>query len=217
MRKIAAQVARGGTRTQQDEFVAEALSELFVCRAKSPPRIASYDPTRGSLEPWLAGTLKNVWLSRLRAASSEPDNSFVSLDPTRTADHSPAILPWHHAADLLDILFNAADEDRIASWPPRERVELMCMSGLFVKLTETVWGQYLRDYESCTSIPLARPFPPAAVLAAENPADRTRPLAAALGLKSNTLSVRWMRAHQRLGELDVIRELRDAAGQGEQS
>lgn len=204
VRRVAAEVTKGGPG--RDDFIDDALAELFAPRAKAAPRISGYDPDREFL-PWLAATLRNAWFDRTRR-KERPTTALVDGDALAAPSRD---LPWSHAMDLLGVPFSVADEAAIRRWTPRDRVEALCLSGLYVKLEALAWDGFLCDYENATGRPLPRPFPTTVVSDAGSPRVRTRPLAAALGIdKPNSLSVRWSRHKERLGRLDFVQELRDS-------
>ena len=204
-RRIATEVTHGWDGWERDDFIDRALTELLAPRPHAVARILLFDPKVGPLEGWLATTLRNLWRSTCRRR----------VPPTASlpADHAAPEerLEFAEAENALGLPFSDADLRRIDVWKPRERVELLALSGLFVKVPPDTWERFLAECGRVLKRTLARPFPPEEVLAGDDPAARTRPLAAALGVRPNTLSQRWKRGKERLDGLDFVRQLRDAA------
>jgi len=211
--RVATEVARGGTRTQRDDFVADAVSEVFGPRAKARPRVELYDSSVGPFEPWVATTLRNLWRSRLRPGRQRS----AAIDPHVVTRYATPAIPWGRIVDHLGTPYSAPDLARIDGFQPCVRVELLSVSGLYVKLAfaESAgrWDEYLDETEPIYNRPIARPFPPAETDSADcpEPGDRIRLIADALGIRPNTLSQRWKRKHHLLETLDFLRELRAAA------
>lgn len=216
VRRIAAEVARGGTRTQRDDFLADAVAEVCGPRAKARPRIDLFDPVLGAFEPWVAVTLRNLWRSRVRPGRRRP----TAIDPQAVSRYATPVIPWGRIVDHLGTPFTPPDRIRIDGWPACVRVELLSVSGLHVKLAcggaAGEWDDYLDVAEPSYGRPLARPFPPAEAESADcpEPGDRIRLIADALGIRPNTLSQRWKRKQPLLESLDFIRDLRGAATDG---
>jgi DNA-directed RNA polymerase specialized sigma24 family protein len=207
VQRIARQVARGAGHTERDEFVQESLALVLARRAKmSPPRICEYRPGEGALSGWLLTVLGRCWIDRLRRARrrARPLDEPAQI-PAR--DLGPG--NWPETATALTHPFADADLDRLASWDARHRLEVLCLAGLWLKVPSPLWEGWVRAYEAGRSVSLGRPFPPDDFLALDDPAARTAPLARLLAYgRVNTLSVRWLRGHHRLEELDFVRELR---------
>lgn len=205
VQRIALEVTRGWSGWEKDDFLDNALSDLLAPRPRSQPRILLYEASRGSLEGWLASTLRNLWCSARRRRV--PTTSTLPADVPSPESR----LDLEEPANALGLTFEEADLRRIEGWPPRVRVELLTMSGLFVKVPPDMWERFLNEWELERHQTLVRPFPPEKVFAAEDPAARTQPLAAALEMPANTLSQRWKRGKERLDELDFVKQLRRAA------
>lgn len=205
VRRTAEAVARGGTRTQRDDFADDALGLLFGPRDGGRPRIALYDPAKGGLGPWLASTLRNAWRSRQR---SERRHRLAPLTGDEPAGDPPPF-PWERLGDLLGSPFGSADQGRIAGWKAGERVDMLALSGLWLKLPPAEWESYLVAAEGVYRVTLPRPFPPPGV-SHESPADRQQRIAKALGIRGNTLAARWKRKKHLLADLGCLRDLHTA-------
>ena len=151
-----------------------------------------YDSAVGPFEPWVATTLRNLWRSRLRPGRRHP----AAIDPQVVTRYATPAIPWGRIADHLGTPFPRSDLERIADWSPCVRVEILSVSGLYVKLAcgESAgrWDAYLDETEPIYERPIARPFPPAETDSADcpEPGDRMRFIADALGIRPNTLSQR---------------------------
>src|SRR5262249_35009493 len=115
---------------------------------------------------------------------------------------------WPDEPDLYIGIFSPADLDRIGRWNAADRVELLCLAGLWRKVTEKIWELWLTEYEARRRVVLVRPFPPPWFVSYHDPPSRTRVLAPALSRANrNTLTQRWWRGQHRLGELHFIQSL----------
>jgi hypothetical protein len=206
--RIAAQVARGGNCTQQNDFIDESLTLLFEPRGDGTTRLSRYDPHKGKIEPWLAVTLRNLWRSRLRTGRRRP----ITMDPSTLSSYAAPQIPWDQAMDQLGCRFSEIDQARIDAWTPALRVELLAISGLCVKYQNDAddarWEHYICEAEEVFQTDLPRPFPPVPVSERQQPSDRIRSIADILGILPNTLSQRWKRNQKLLETLDFIRDLR---------
>jgi hypothetical protein len=108
---------------------------------------------------------------------------------------------------LFAELFSAADLEVVRGWGTRWRIELLCLSGLWVKVPEADWESWLVEYEAAVNRRLGRPFPPGDFLGHDDPRARLAPLARALGIRRNTLATRWHRARGRWRDLVCLRDL----------
>lgn len=204
VQQVAERVAHNGTRTQRDDFVADALTLLCGPREHSRPRVELYDPTRGPFEGWLSATLGNLWVSKLRA---DGRRKTVPLHGEETDESVP--FPWELVHGILGPTFSPADRERVEGWQAGDRVILLVVSGLYLKAATADWERYLVAAEREFRVTLPRLFS-LPVVADESPGDRHTGLAVALGIPTNTLSQRWRRKKKWLAELDCIRDLKSA-------
>jgi len=207
VRFVARRVARGAGKSEREEFVGEALSLVLAPRDTTGPPICLYRHEEGSLEPWLQVVLTNRWRSRRRQAARLPPRCGEMADFV-----VQPVSGGEQEADLAAALtrpFSGADLDRVTNWGPRRRVELLCLAGLWLKVSPALWDKWVRAYENVMNRPLPRPFPPDEFVDLENPGSRTAPLAQLFGYsRPNTLSVRWARGQDLLEGLDFVRALR---------
>jgi DNA-directed RNA polymerase specialized sigma24 family protein len=205
IRRLARETAHGGTPGDHDEFVDEALAFVIAPREHSPPRICLYRAEEGLLEAWLRTLLKNRWLDKCRARARE---RLVFSDALEAEAPERAAPDWPDEPELFIRIFSPADLDRIDRWKAAERVELLCLAGLWRKVTMKIWELWLTEYEAKRDVVLARPFPPPWFVSYDDPPSRTRVLAPALSYANrNTLTQRWWRGQHRLGELHFIQSL----------
>jgi DNA-directed RNA polymerase specialized sigma24 family protein len=203
VRRLAREAAHGGTRGDRDEFVAESLTFVIAPRKKSPPRICLYRPETGPLEPWLRELLKNGWRDKCRAAARRLYLYSETFDAP-----APPVLYWPSEPEELIRVFLPADLERIGRWKAAQRVELLCLAGLWRKVTKMIWESFLVDYENSRGLELGRPMPPPSFLRHDDPQSRMQVLARALCLpRANLLSQHWKRWQHLLGELEFIRGL----------
>jgi RNA polymerase sigma factor (sigma-70 family) len=167
-------------------------------------RIGKFRP--GRFESWCHTVLRNLvldWLRRKRVAGGRapPVGPNVegdggnSVEP-ETSDFRPVL----EAALDRQTAFSAADVRRIEEWRLRERVVLLCLSGLWDKVAREKWATWLRD---CGVV---MPFPPSHFAAATE-RQRNAILASALGITRNNLAQQWSRGRKLLRGLDYLRDL----------
>ena len=156
-----------------------------------------YEPARGPFKPWAVTCMRNEYVNAhrgLRAVGGafqldlpDPDNDPTSID----------------LAIDLTTPFCAADRAEVFSWTPRPRVVLLGWTGLWLKMHERDQRRTVREAELADAcvLPVLRLF---------TLRDRTHELAAALGVKPNTISQILSRGLARVGHLRFVRELRGA-------
>jgi hypothetical protein len=152
------------------------------------------------MRAWLGTVLRNLWVSNRRQRARRQQ----ALEVVAGREHDPGV-----TRDLAPRPEPLSDTDlgRLEKWACRRRVEVLCLAGLWPYAPAPRWASWLVEYERLRSRDLGRPFPLDDVLFCDEPADRLRPLAQALGYSPNTLAVRWLRSKHCLKELDFIREL----------
>jgi DNA-directed RNA polymerase specialized sigma24 family protein len=203
VRRLAREAARGGTRTDRDEFVDESVTFVVAPRKKSPPRVCQYRAEAGPLEPWLRELLKNGWRDKCRARARG-----LPVYSDMCDAQAPPVLDWPDEPEEFIRIFSPGDLERIGLWKAAQRVELLCLAGLWRKVTDRLWESSLLEYEAKRGLTLPRPIPPPSFVLHGDPKSRTQLLARALFLPTtNLLSQHWNRWQHRLGELDFVREL----------
>jgi len=161
------------------------------------PRIFSFHSQGGSFEAWCRTVLYRVYVSRQRKRSFT-----VNLES----------LPEKEAEEIIDLFqlhrqFAKDDLGVIFSWTAAERLTLLCLSGLFVKVPRSAWQQIITEAELELGRKFPSPFPIVQLLDLADPSERMAFLAELIGMKTNTLSARWMRKKTRLTELSIVRDL----------
>jgi DNA-directed RNA polymerase specialized sigma24 family protein len=186
--RIARMVARGMGQGDRDDFVEEAVNLVVEPREQSLPRICSYRPEDSTLQTWLSVVLGNLWRSRRRAhrPTCSLSGDVLCEEPLLGASDS-----------LFQEPFSKQDLETLVQWQIHWRVELLCLSGLWVKVSAADWKSWLEEYESIAGNSLGRPFPPSEFLVHDDHAARMAPLARALGIPKGRLIQHWHRARVR--------------------
>jgi hypothetical protein len=178
-------VARGKGHDRQD-FIDEAPSFILGPQEDRPPRIAIYRPEEGQVEALLRTMLSRAWVSRIRR--DKPTLPLVADAPEHKAQD------W---AALLAEPFPTGELRQMAGWNALDRVLLLCLTGLWLKLPQEVW----RDWVARCG--LTWPFPPKEFLCSDKPRLW---LAEALGMTTQQLYRRWHRKHHLLTEIQSLRD-----------
>jgi len=103
--------------------------------------------------------------------------------------------------------FGPDDLGLIRVWTPRERLVLLCLSGLWHKVPAATWRSWVAEHRDRYGIPVGGPFPPDALVRCDGIAERNTLLAETLQLRRNTLSVMLYRGKFRLLEPKYVRDL----------
>lgn len=105
---------------------------------------------------------------------------------------------------IFDTEFSPRDLHSVREWRPlRDRIVILSWTGLWVKVPESTWKEWVED------LGLDWPFPPESFLALEDLNERAHALASMFGLSRNHLSVIWRRRKCWLEKLHCIQELRE--------
>src|SRR5262249_28229050 len=99
-----------------------------------------------------------------------------------------------------------SDVEVMAGWPPRDRVVLGCLSGLWRKVPASHWDGWVSDFRAEYGFPAAARFPPAEFEQTEDVNERTAALARLLGQRLNTIRVWIHRGRERLWQLAYVRD-----------
>ncbi len=191
-------------RVQQGvkDFEKDALAYVLLPRRRSRARICSYDPTKGELMPWLRTILRNGLKDRLRHAQRERKRlRFMPLGRLPERRVFDAGVVWSGTERFI-----ATDIARLETWPVRQRLELMCLIGVWQLVPGPRWEHWLSDFEVQTGRSLPRPFPLFQVMGTDDRQGWLGWLATAFGCTTNVLSQHRVRWQHRLAELNYFRE-----------
>jgi hypothetical protein len=197
--------ARGATASEREEFAADAITIICAPRESRrrrplPPPLFSYDPATGTLGQWLGQVLRRQWIDRCRRR-----RPLLPLEEAVLVPQEPGA-PLHTASSLFAEPFCPRDLQRVEAWKVKDRIQLLCLSGLWLKVPEDWWERWVVEYEASRGLRLGRPFPASEVLALDSHNERKGPLSRALKIPLNTLDVYWHRKKGLLRELQCIRE-----------
>jgi hypothetical protein len=166
-------------------------------------------PTGGRFEPWCYVVLRNRWLdaaNKERRLRPLDDNAAAAL-----AGETGLNLAVERALDTSEP-FGQEDLRLIAAWPPRDRLVLLCLAGLWEKVPAPDWKRWIVEHRDRFGVPDGEPFPPDSLPNCVQIAERNELLSAALNIKRNTLSVLLYRGKSRLLELRYVRDRLDLSG-----
>lgn len=196
--RIARQKARGRRHEHwRQELIDESPSIIW-----SKLQQQAYDKARGPFEGWCGRVLKNGIIDRIRSRRRDRLGQAVPIDPATGSDPADPRAGWEQVASAVDPL-GKADLDRIERWEPRDRIVLLCLSGLWLRVSPETWGRWLADCD------LDEPFPPEGFLHLENTSQRYDVLAPALSLSRNALAQRRRRGKRALWQLDALAEWKE--------
>ena len=153
-------------------------------------------------EPWCRAVLKNSTIDRLRRSSHDP--LFVLGQEAEAIPDHQCRLALETALERNEPL-PAADVENMDGWPPRDRVVLGCLSGVWRKVPNALWARWLDEFRDEYGFPAPGGFPPDA-FETKDIHDRSSLLAELLGQKLNTLRVWIHRGRQRLCQLAWVKE-----------
>jgi len=203
VRQFALQMMKG-TRGMKLDFADESLAVVFAPYnvfekrggERREPRIFGFDWQEGNFEGWCSKVLSNYCASQQRK-KSEVQSLPEVFD---VADTEP--LDWLRLHELFD------DEslNLVTSWPPVDRLMLLCLSGMMVKIGQPLWLEFIEQAEADLGFELPHPFPVRLILDSDDPSSRMSIVAALLGRLTNTLSVQWKRKKHLLRELAIIQQ-----------
>jgi len=202
-REAALSIIRG---TDKFDFADESATILFApyeVRKKNseiqerPPRIFSFDSQGGSFEAWCRTVLHRVYISRQRKRSFTVNVEFL---PDKAVEENFDFFQLH-------CQFDEDDLEVIFTWTAAERLMLLCLSGLFVKVPKPDWQRVIIEAEEELGRKFPKPFPIVPLLNRNDPSERIAFFAELIGTKTNTLSTRWMRKKRCLTDLSILRDL----------
>ena len=204
-RRIAMGVIVGG-REAKEHFADESLALVFapylvferktIKTEERPPRIFRFDPDKYVYELWCRKVLRNLLRSQIRRVNLEQTVAdFPSVEDSGPVD-----------CLQLETEFSFEDLSVIHVWPAEERLMLLCLSGLFVKLQKSDWDVFVVAAAEALELRFPDPFPTRQLLDEEDPSSRMSLVAELFRVKINTISARWMRKKHLLRELAVVRD-----------
>jgi DNA-directed RNA polymerase specialized sigma24 family protein len=198
---VARRLAVRFTGQQRDDVVSDAPGDVW--------EVIGQFPGVAQFEPWCYTVLRNRWFDKIRKERRRHD-----LDTTRpspvTADRDIR-MAVERAIDSSQP-FAPDDLALIRAWPHRDRLVLLCLTGLWNKVPAEEWGRWLADHRTRHGVPAQGDFPPSALCRCDQIAERNALLAESLHLRRNTVSVLLYRGKDRLLELRYVRELLEPAG-----
>ncbi len=186
------------------DLIADASADVWE-------RLGSFNGRDGKkFVPWCRKVLRNRFIDRTRQAGREQIRTNVELEEqgangAGTSEHgcNGAIACTVDAALDREELFGEQDLARIRGWKLRDRLVLLGLTNLWIKVPTGEWLEWVRTGG------LEEPYPPCECATAEEQAERVGILAACCGMRPNTLCQVWHRKKALLAELDYIRCLRD--------
>ena len=116
-----------------------------------------------------------------------------------------------NSPDVYAEPFSRHDRRYLAQWAVRDRILLLCLTGLYVKITSHkeeagLWEDWVIEYEKQRVGSLRRPFPPVELENLGSHNERKRPLGQALRITTQTLDVYWHRQKKLLRQLECIQD-----------
>lgn len=174
---------------RQYPFIEDAPSEIFL-------RLGKYD-TRYPFAPWCYRVLSNLAISQYRKQRRERFLAECSREiearPGREEDPGLLLMRREACPPL-----GPGDLERINRWPARTRILALALSGLWARVPEGQWRQWL------TEGGVEPPFPPEGF-------EEIRTTRAKLGLLSEVLNFspltaaqQWHRSRRRLRTLGIV-------------
>jgi hypothetical protein len=109
--------------------------------------------------------------------------------------------------EILGYQFTFCDYKQILSWTIRQQVELLSVSGFYVRMARKSWEMALTSYEEKYGISLPRPFPDFLTSDRDDKVARLYLLAGWLGTSKNTLEQRIIRGREKLTKIPSMRSL----------
>lgn len=179
-------------RAWRHELIEEVSSVVW-----SKLRRGTFDPQKGRFEPWCRSVLRNWVADRVRARRRDRLAGAVSLDPEAGIDPADYRPSWQDLATRSELL-GTADLNRIRQWTATDRVLLLCLSGLHLRVPTPEWRGWLSELD------LVEPFPPESYPGLETKSERYTSLAESLKLSNNAVAQRVRRGRRLLLSLDVL-------------
>jgi DNA-directed RNA polymerase specialized sigma24 family protein len=183
------------------DVLTDAPGDIWAVIAQFPPG--------GRFEPWCYVVLRNRWFDEAEKASRRRElDALVARSPASGPDLQLAVERSLDASEP----FGQEDLLMMGNWPPRDRLALLCVAGLWQKVPTPDWRRWVAEHRDRFGSPAGEPFPPDALAACDQIAERNELLSAALNIKRNTLSVLLYRGKARLLELAYVRDRLDLPG-----
>lgn len=194
---VARRLAARFANCYRSDVIEDATGDIWV--------VIGRFPAGGDFEAWCYSVLKNRWLETVKRDERRQSREWNTGEPiVSDAAIRNAI---EKSIDAMG-QFVAADLATIGSWPHRDRLVLLSLAGLWQKVPGRQWNIWVYEHRDRYGTP-DDPFPPEALAACEQLAERNAVLAVALNLKRNTLSVLLYRGKHRFMELQYVRDCLD--------
>jgi len=199
---VARRLAVRFTGQQRGDVLSDAPGDVWEVIGKFP--------CGGRFEPWCYAVLRNRWFDTIGK-----ERRRTVLDTTRpspfTAD-GDIRLAVEQAIDSVKP-FGPDDLSLIRTWPHRDRLILLCLTGLWGKIPTAEWEQWVAEHRTRHGVPIQGDFPPSTLAQCDQLAERNALLAESLHLRRNTLSVLLFRGKDRLLDLRYVREFLEPVGE----
>ncbi len=191
------------TGQQRRDLLDNAEGDVWEALGRGAPQ--------GPFEAWCYTVLRNRHLDNLRQEQREQRHALAAAHQRREA------VDLRHALERAwarDEPLGELDLRAVGAWSLRERLVLLCLSGLWRKVPPVLWGEWVDEHRRWHGTPPSGLFPPDELGDSEQLAERNGALARLLGLKRNTLSVCLFRGKARLASLRCVRELLETTPDG---
>lgn len=197
-----------------EDFLEEAPSHVF-----QQLQNGYFNPDLGEFLPWCRAVLRRLLCSigrsdKRRRAQERPmppkdaNGNPTGLGTAASTDDVERDVQVRETGQIVLEPFSRDDLQIVGQWDSMDRVVLLSLCRLWHKVSSTYWQSLVQSlYERGL---IDQPLPIEQLVRADSPSERIAILAKALGMRSNTLSVRWRRRKHLLEELQFIRELRSA-------
>lgn len=188
---MADRVSASGSLQLRRDFAADAPAEVFH-------RLRRFDPTRAGFRSWCSLVLRGLWIDRWRRWRRERARrvSWDALPCEPCLEDAPAPADGLAAQEMLP----PRDLKHFArQWNPHDRILLLCLSGLWVRVPAEPWDRWLREAA------IDGPFPPAGFLDARNLSEGCAALAGPMGVKARTLMRQWFRKRAELAAVHSVK------------
>jgi hypothetical protein len=148
--------------------------------------------------------LRRRWVDYCRGVKRRRTISMDSVaEPVYSIDW------WNRElAQSLTFPFALCDLRYLYSWSLRDRIEVLTLSGFFVRVSTQRWELLVREYETELGVRLSRPFPPYRIETPEDRLSLVNELAESTGQRPNSVRQNYIRKMHRLAEFPSIRRLR---------
>lgn len=191
--RTAAERVTAAAHGDRDEFIDSAPAFLLQdATEQGDRRIDRYDAARPFF-PWVRTVLRNRWRDVVRERSAARAREKAAAVPNRTTPPANWEPEWAEQVSRV-----------VAALGVGRAVEFLAVEGVCEEVPPEQWEELVSCYEAEREAELARPFPPVAENGRGTSRTRTELVADALGMKANTLSVRYKRARERLQEAFAV-------------